>query len=126
MRQLKDPLQLTLDASDSETLQQSELVYSWSQLSGPRVEAVEAAKEQLRFVVPRQRAERAAWTALTGALMRHPDFLFTHPPSISDELCPEDRSRLQLVKTAIDLTGRPPTEAELDELAASVLPLLIL
>ena len=111
---------LTLDASDSETLQQSELVYSWRQLSGPHVKGVKVAKEQLRFVVPRQRAERAAWTALCGALMRHPDFLFTRPPSLSGELPPVDRMRLQLVRTAIDLTGRPPTQAELDELAAGV------
>jgi hypothetical protein len=56
-----------------------------------------------------------AWAGVCEALVRHPDYLFTLPPS--HELATGAAKRqLLLVKLAQDLTGRPPTAAELAQL----------
>ncbi|PYI86464.1 MAG: hypothetical protein DME26_08995, partial [Verrucomicrobia bacterium] len=104
-------------ASASYTVQGSRLGFSWQQLDGPPVNTSAWNAPVLKFAAPRQSVQEIAWEGLARALMRHPDFLFTRPPSlraISDKL---ERQRLQLVKIALDLVGRPPTRAELDKLA---------
>lgn len=54
-----------------------------------------------------------AWAGVCEGLIKHPDFIFTRPPSF--DTAPEpDRERLLLVKTALDLLNRPPTWEELD------------
>jgi hypothetical protein len=56
--------------------------------------------------------------ALAEALVRHPDFLFTRPPSQWKATDPAARKKLQLVKIALDLVGRSPNKTELDRLEA--------
>jgi hypothetical protein len=49
--------------------------------------------------------------------MRHPDFVFTRPPSVAEPACGKFKSHLRLVKVAQDLVARPPTADELQQLA---------
>jgi hypothetical protein len=58
----------------------------------------------------------AGWSGLCEALVRHPDALFTLPPSVQSATGPV-RERLGLVKLAFDLVGRPPTDAEITQLS---------
>jgi hypothetical protein len=109
--------QVELDASRSYTVQGSQLRFSWEQTGGPAVDASDRTAPVLRFTVPRMGAPQAAWEALARALMQHPDFLFTRPPSALTTRDAVEWRRLQLVKVAQDLMGRPPTQAELRELA---------
>ena len=48
--------------------------------------------------------------------MRHPDFLFTRPPSFFSSASLHDQQKMQLVKVALDLVGRPPTSQEFQKL----------
>ena len=57
-----------------------------------------------------------AWAGVCEALVRHPDFLFTLPPSAST-LTGAARERMQLVKLAMDLVARTPLATELEALA---------
>ena len=101
-----------LDASKSFTIQGSRLRYHWRQLSGAPVKE-RMDREFLSFEVPRQDAEFQGWLALTQAMMRHPDFLFTRAPAmdwVAEEI---DRRRLLLSRLALDLAGRAPTKDEL-------------
>lgn len=59
----------------------------------------------------------SAWSGLCEALLKSPDFLFTLPPSRDDQ-SPEDQGRLLLLKVALDLVARPPTDPELADFAA--------
>ena len=106
-----------LDASASYTVDHAPLKFQWRQTSGSRIVLGDRNSPVLEFVAPRRRAEQAAWTALCAALMRHPDFLFTRPTSLFHCEQPAVKQRLQLVKLALDLVGRPPTREELSELA---------
>lgn len=56
-----------------------------------------------------------SWAGVCEALVRHPDFLWTLPPSHA-VATGADRTRLQLVKLANDLLGRTPTAAEVTAL----------
>src|SRR5262249_56505938 len=53
-----------------------------------------------------------AWSGVCEALIRHPDFLWTLPPSRPDTTGTENKTLL-LVKAAQDLVARPPTDAEI-------------
>ncbi len=53
-----------------------------------------------------------AWSGVCEALVRHPDFLWTLPPSRPATTGAENRTLL-LVKVAQDLVARPPTDAEI-------------
>jgi len=53
-----------------------------------------------------------AWSGVCEALVRHPDFLWTLPPSRPATTGTENRTLL-LVKVAQDLVARPPTDAEI-------------
>lgn len=55
-----------------------------------------------------------AWSGVCEGLMRHPDFLFTLPPSY--ETATTGRDRLLLVGLAQQMVGRPPTQAEFEVL----------
>lgn len=109
--------EVIIDASGTYTVQGSALKYHWKQIDGPPVQLANAGPV-LKFAAPRRSVEQATWTALCRALMRHPDFLFTRPPSLPLARNGMEKKRLQLVKLALDLTGRPPTQAELADLAA--------
>ena len=106
---------VVIDASGSFTVQGSSLRFQWKQLDGPPVK-MDATGPILHFTAPRRDVQQAAWVALCRALLRHPDFVFTRPPSMATAANPEEKRRLQLVKIALDLTGRPPTTAEAAEL----------
>jgi hypothetical protein len=107
--------EVTIDASGSYTVQGSKLVYHWQQIDGPAV-TISAEGPVLHFTAPRRNLQQAAWVALARGLIRHPDFVFTRPPSMEFACHPEEKRRLQLVKLALDLTGRPPTSEEVADL----------
>ncbi len=68
---------------------------------------------QLLLALEGEGGDRAsAWSGVCEALLLHPDFLFTRPPHF-DVAGDDDRERLLLIKTALDLLFRPPTSAEL-------------
>jgi len=107
---------VTLDASTSYTVQRSELRYTWTQTGGPKVELSDPHAPIVTFVAPTMSAQQAAWEGLCRALLRHPDFLFTRPPSAAAMKDGTARRRLQLVKIAQDLVGRTPSAEELKRL----------
>lgn len=109
---------LEIDASASYTVHGSALTFRWEQTGGPAVRLEDPASSVARFVVPRQDVQQVAWESLCRALLRHPDFLFTRPPSVERTRDRREKKRLQLVKIALDLLGRPPNRAELERLAA--------
>ena len=107
---------VTIDASGSYTVQGSALNFTWKQIDGPEVK-LDGKGPVLHFKAPRRSLHQAAWTALCGALMRHPDFLFTRPPSVETARNSDEKHRLQLVKLATDLVARPPTAQEFEKFA---------
>ncbi|MBI3854120.1 MAG: hypothetical protein HY293_00350 [Planctomycetes bacterium] len=107
---------LTLDASACYNLQKTALKFTWIQTGGPKVELADPHAAVVTFSAPVLTARQAAWEGLCRALLRHPDFLFTRPPSASTVQEPKARERLLLVKVAQDLVGRTPNEAELGRL----------
>lgn len=107
---------VTLDASGSYNVQQTPLRFTWRQIGGPKVQLSDGHGATVTFVAPRLTPHQAAWEGLCRALMKHPDFLFTRPPSLALITDVKQRRRLQLVKIAQDLVGRPPTETELSQL----------
>ncbi len=56
-----------------------------------------------------------AWAGVCEALVHHPDFLFTLPPS-ADTATGAEKDRALLVSLTQSLVGRPPKTAELDAL----------
>jgi hypothetical protein len=104
---------VTLDASGSYNVQQTPLRFTWRQIGGPKVRLDNPHRPTVTFVAPHLTPHQAAWEGLCRALMKHPDFLFTRPPSLAVIKDERQRRRLQLVKIAQDLVGRPPTEQEL-------------
>lgn len=115
-RLAKADARVRLDASGSYTVQGSPLVFAWRQTGGTRVKLTDSAAPVLEFIAPRRRVEQAAWTSLCAALIRHPDFLFTRPTSLFHTSDTAVKRRLQLVKLALDLVGRPPTRQEVQAL----------
>jgi hypothetical protein len=105
-----------MDASGSYTTQGSKLNFSWKQIDGPLVK-IDANGPVLHFKAPRRSLHQAAWVALCRALLRHPDFMFTRPPSVDLTKNKDEKKRLQLVKLALDLVGRPPSAQEFADLA---------
>lgn len=67
-------------------------------------------------LVPLTTSKTDAWAGVCEALVRHPDSIFTLPPSVKT-LQGVDKERMQLVKLANDLVGRPPTPEEMMQLA---------
>lgn len=107
-----------LDLSQTYTPQRGRLSFKWKQLEGPPVEFA-SSSSRLEFNIPKAKPEAAAWIALSRALMRHPDFLYTRAPSLDHpELQSQDRDRLLRVRLALDLVGRPPTQADWDRFEA--------
>lgn len=112
---VKADARVEIDGSASYTVQQSKLDFTWKQTKGVAVK-LNPDGARLRFVAPRRSVEQAAWEGLARALIRHPDFLFTRPPSLFHATSQEERKRLQFVKIALDLVGRAPTRDELEKL----------
>ncbi|MGN6133138.1 MAG: hypothetical protein ACTHOU_01515, partial [Aureliella sp.] len=114
----KADARVRVDASASYTVQGSKLTFAWRQTAGTRVPLADPSAAVLEFTAPRRSVEQAAWASLCAALMRHPDFLFTRPPALFACRDAVIKQRLQLVKLALDLVGRPPTIEERQQLAA--------
>lgn len=57
-----------------------------------------------------------AWAGLCEALVRHPDAIFTLPPSVATATGAE-KERMQIVKLALDFAGRLPNDGEFTNLA---------
>lgn len=88
---LREPVRSDQDASVDELVPLYDLLLSLESFDGDRA---------------------GAWSGVCEALLHHPDFLFTRPPRF--DVAPNDeRERLLLVKTALDLLFRPPTADEL-------------
>lgn len=122
----KSDAKLKLDASESYTVQHSELQFEWRQISGSPVDIGDGHQAAIEFTVPRPNINQFAWSSLCAGLMRHPDFLFTRPPSIFSTACSQDKRKMQLVKIALDLVGRPPTSEEFKKLNDGVkIPILV-
>lgn len=60
-----------------------------------------------------------AWSGVCEALLRHPDFLFTMPPSVEKATTPAQKDPLRLVALTQRALGRPPTAAEFAALRAN-------
>jgi hypothetical protein len=58
----------------------------------------------------------SAWAGLCEAYVRHPDALFTLPPSVTTATG-ADKERLQTVKLAMDFVGRLPSDEEFASLS---------
>ncbi len=119
-RLAKADASLRIDASSSYTVSHGKLDFAWRQIFGTRVQLADATSPVLEFVVPRRNVEQVAWTSLCSALLRHPDFVFTRPPSLKDNDNGDVKQRLRLVKLALDLVGRPPTQHEVADLAKGI------
>ncbi|MBV9851734.1 MAG: hypothetical protein JO250_18855 [Armatimonadetes bacterium] len=107
---------VTLDATASYNVQHSPLHFTWSQIGGPFARMSGAHGPTLEVQVTPEAGAQRAWEGLCRALVLHPDFLFTRPRSLAATRDPATRRRLQLVKLAQDLVGRPPTAAEVRRL----------
>lgn len=59
-----------------------------------------------------------AWAGACEALVRHPDAIFTLPPSVATA-SPTDARTLRLAKLTHDLVGRPPTVDEIAQFATN-------
>jgi hypothetical protein len=115
-----------INATASFTVQRGDLAFAWEQLDGPALSLKDWHAPVLRFVAPRLDPQSAAWVGLCQALMRHPDFLFTRPPSIAVVKDSLAKQQLQLVKIALDLVARPPSTWELHRLSeGATLPAMI-
>lgn len=117
--QLNPPLRLhaggeaILDAANSYNLQGGKLKFNWHQTGGPHVDIADTSAAKVTFKAPALSAQQAAWEGLCRALLQHPDFLFTRPPSLARTTDKKSREKLQLVKLAQDLIGRTPNNDEL-------------
>ena len=107
---------ITLDASASYNVQHSPLRFLWSQIGGPRATLSAPNAPTLTAQVAEEGAPQIAWEGLCRALILHPDFLFTRPRTLSATRDPATHRRLQLVKLAQDLVGRPPIVGEVARL----------
>jgi hypothetical protein len=107
---------VTLDATASYNIQGTPLVATWVQVGGPKVRLSDPHALRATFRAPAMTPRQAAWEGLARALIAHPDFLFTRPVALATARDPKERARLQLVKIALDLAGRPPTAEEVDRL----------
>jgi hypothetical protein len=111
---------VTMDASATYNLQRSKLQFTWTQTGGPKVRLSDPHAPKVTFIAPPMSPQQAAWEGLCRALVKHPDFLFTRPPSLAlfepRGATSGPRRRLQLVKIAQDLVGRTPNETELKKL----------
>jgi hypothetical protein len=108
---------VTMDASATYNLQRSDLKFTWTQTGGPKAQLSDPHAPKVTFTAPAMSPHQAAWEGLCRALVKHPDFLFTRPPSLATLKDAPERRRLQLVKVAQDLVGRTPTEEEMRTLA---------
>jgi hypothetical protein len=67
----------------------------------------------------------SAWSGVCEALVRHPDFLFTMPPSVEKLTTPAEKDPLRLVALTQRALGRPPSAAEFSKLTTDGMPAII-
>ncbi len=65
-----------------------------------------------------------AWSGVCEALLRHPDFLFTMPPTV-EKVPAAEQDPLRLVALTQRTLGRPPTAAEFTRLSAEGFPAMV-
>lgn len=70
-------------------------------------------------------SQGSAWSGICEALVRHPDFLFTMPPTVEKVTTPAQKDPLRLVALTQRVLGRPPTAAELTRLTTDGMPAMI-
>lgn len=66
-----------------------------------------------------------AWSGVCEALVRHPDFLFTMPPSVETMTATTDKQSQWLVGLTQRALGRPPTAAEFTKLGTDGFPAMV-
>jgi hypothetical protein len=109
-----------IDAGSSYSVQGNELEYEWRQTSGTPVE-FPTEDSSIAIRLPRRDVMEAAWVALCRALVRHPDFLFTRPPSLSRlDMSVDVKKILNGSRLALDLVGRSLTQNEVQELKSGL------
>ncbi len=91
-------------------------LYKTLLLRAPLAQEVTDAVALVTTLKPLSPDAPSAWAGLCEGLVRHPDFLWTLPPSVAI-VTGADKERLQLVKLSLDLVGRLPLDAELTTLA---------
>lgn len=67
----------------------------------------------------------SAWSGVCEALVRHPDFLFTMPPTVEDVTTSAEKDTLRLVALTQRALGRPPTAAEFMQLGTDGYPAMV-
>jgi hypothetical protein len=67
----------------------------------------------------------SAWSGVCEALVRHPDFLFTMPPSVETMTAATDKQSQWLVGLTQRALGRPPTAAEFTKLGTDGFPAMV-
>ena len=82
----------------------------------PTAQEITDGKKLVTDLIAIGPSNTTSWAGLCEALVRHPDTLFTLPPSVATA-SDADKGRLRLVKLANDFLGRPPTDAEFTSLA---------
>lgn len=85
-------------------------------LRAPTTAEVTSGVALVHALQPLSPSTSSAWAGLCEALVRHPDSIFTLPPSVATATGAE-KEMLQLVKIANDFVGRPPSEGEIASLA---------
>jgi hypothetical protein len=106
--------------SDPETAAEPALItqlYQSMLFRAPTAQEVTDAQQLLTDLGPVSPTKTSAWAGVCEALVRHPDSIFTLPPYY-DQATGADKDRMRLVKFTNDLLGRPPSDAELAQLAS--------
>jgi|GEM_PF-399190 len=79
----------------------------------PTVDEVEPLYTLLRNLEAFNADRQDAYSGVCEALLHHPDFVYTRMPTFDDDATSaEDKARMLLQKTALDLLNRPPTPQE--------------
>ncbi|MBI1387037.1 MAG: hypothetical protein GC154_01140 [bacterium] len=107
--------EITLSAAAAYDIQGSSLAFVWKQIGGPQAKIADPHAASITFTAPAPSARQTAWEALVRALVKHPDFTFTLPPSTA-QASGAAKNQLLLVKIAQDLVGRPPKSGEIGAL----------
>lgn len=91
-------------------------LYDRMLLRTARPEEVSAGTDLVAKLAPISANKTEAWAGMCEALVRHPDSIFTLPPSVSLAEGAE-KEKLGLIKLSQDLAGRLPTADEIATLA---------
>lgn len=96
-------------------------LYTKLLLRAPTAEEVTGTTGLLNQLKPLSPSTTSAWAGVCEALVRHPDFVFTLPPSVTS-LQGAEKEKMQAIKLGLDFMGRLPNDGELAALAGKSIP----